>query len=821
VTRRPPHVPASDPAGGEPLPPAWGWKRPFGGRAATVTAAPEYQATTVQACGLFPFVAGTGSPLAGTPIGRNQLDGEVVCLDPLAWLRAGLVTNPGMFLLGQPGTGKALDLATPVPTPSGWTTIGRITPGDLVLDQDGRPVPVMAVSEVMAGRPCLQVSFADGTWITADEDHQWVTSLAAEPALSAAGARGAAAAPGPAAVRTTGQIRDTISAGHLIAAARPLDRPDASLIIPPYLLGAWLAGPPGTGVPPVPPGGHAGDWADYRGAAGAGVLRAQLGILGLLGARAVPSAYLRGSAAQRRALLAGLLDAAGTVPRPGLACWAAPARHLARGAAELARTLGHTATLRPGPAGGWEVTIRAAGPLFRHPARRAACGTPSKLMPAFHHVTSVTPVPSRPVRCIQVASAAGLFLAGDAMVPTHNSTLVKRLAVGAAARGDTVLVLGDPRPDYAMLAEHLGGQVIRVGRGMDRINPLDAGPLGSILPQLPPAEAARVRAEARARRLSLLMGLCTLVRGQPLGNDEEVILGAAIDLLDARHRGTPVIPDVLRVIDEGPDALRAAARAEDPQKYQQRAASLTFTLDLLLTGTLAGAFDGPTTTPIDIDAPMVTVDLSRVTAAGDKLLTAAMLCTWSYGFGTADAYGLLAESGIPARHSSMVVLDELWRALRGAPGLVEYADALTRLNRAKGMASIMITHSLADLDALPTEEDRAKARGFIERSAITVYAALPPRELARVSQITPLTGPEQDLVASWSAPDSWQPGARHPGRGKYLVKTGGRLGIPVEMSLVQPEIALYDTDQAIRPAASFARSEAPGARRIDIADGAR
>jgi len=42
------------------------------------------------------------------------------------------------------------------------------------------------------------------------------------------------------------------------------------------------------------------------------------------------------------------------------------------------------------------------------------------------------------------------------------------------------------------------------------------------------------------------------------------------------------------------------------------------------------------------------------------------------------------------------------------------------------MSSVMITHSLADLDALATEEDRAKARGFIERSAITVMGGLPP-----------------------------------------------------------------------------------------------
>ena len=72
-----------------------------------VTAAPEYQATTTQVCGLFPYVAGSGTPAVGTPVGRHQLFGEVVCLDPLAWLRAGLVVNPGEFILGQPGTGKS------------------------------------------------------------------------------------------------------------------------------------------------------------------------------------------------------------------------------------------------------------------------------------------------------------------------------------------------------------------------------------------------------------------------------------------------------------------------------------------------------------------------------------------------------------------------------------------------------------------------------------------------------------------------------------------------------------------------------------------
>ena len=483
-------TPAERPDGGEPLAPAWGWKRPGGGRAAHVDPGAWFAATSVQACGLSPFTVGAGAPQAGTPLGRHQLDGEVVCLDPLEWMRAGLITNPGMFVLGEPGTGK--------------------------------------------------------------------------------------------------------------------------------------------------------------------------------------------------------------------------------------------------------------------------------------------------------------------------SALVKRLAAGAVARGDTVLVLGDPRPDFVPLTEYVGGQVIRVGRGADRLNPLDAGPLGSILQHLPAAEAAQVRAEVRARRLSLLLALCALVRGQPLGNAEEVILGAAIDLLDQRLNCTPIIPDVLRVIDEGPEALRAAARAGDPARYQAQVAALTFTLDLLLTGTLAGAFDQATTTPIDLAAPMVCVDISRTRGAGDKLLTAAMLCTWATGFAVADAAATLLAAGMLGRRSFMAVLDEMWQALRGAPGLVEYADALTRLNRAKAMSSIMISHSLADMEALPTEEDRAKARGFIERAAITVYAALPPKELDRVNQVTPLTGPERELIGSWSAPDSWLAGSRHPGRGRYLIKTGGRLGIPVETNLVGAEVALYDTDQAIRAGAGAA-----------------
>ncbi|MFI6575556.1 hypothetical protein ACIBFB_07125 [Nocardiopsis sp. NPDC050513] len=392
----------------------------------------------------------------------------------------------------------------------------------------------------------------------------------------------------------------------------------------------------------------------------------------------------------------------------------------------------------------------------------------------------------------------GCFVLGQP--GTGKSTFVKRLVTGAVSFGSQAIILGDTKPDYTDLIQHLGGQVIRIGRGLDRINPLDAGPLGSVMGRLSEVEREKLRWEVRSRRISLLMALCTLVREDRISNSEEVVLGAAVDLLDERLSGRqPTVVDVLNVVEEGPASLRSFARADDRDQYDKRVDDLVFTLRLLCTGSLAGVFDAETTRPLDMEAPGISVDISRVGAAGDKLLTAAMLCTWSYGFGMVDAASVLSQLGLIRRRSYIGVMDELWRALRGAPGLVEFADSLTRLNRSKGMASIMVTHSLNDLEALATEEDRAKARGFVDRSAITVLAGLPPRELAAVNRITPMTGPEQGLVASWSSPDSWQPGARHPGRGKYLIKTGAeRLGIPVQMTLTSDELRLYDTDQAIR-----------------------
>ncbi|WP_174523792.1 replicative DNA helicase [Mycolicibacterium novocastrense] len=111
-------------------------------------------------------IASQGGIARGVPTGFVELD-EVT---------NGLHPGQMIIIAARPGVGKALALDTPLPTPTGWTTMGDVAVGDWLLGADGEPTRVVAATEVMLGRPCYEVEFADGTTIVADAFHQWPTS---------------------------------------------------------------------------------------------------------------------------------------------------------------------------------------------------------------------------------------------------------------------------------------------------------------------------------------------------------------------------------------------------------------------------------------------------------------------------------------------------------------------------------------------------------------------------------------------------------------------------------------------------------------------
>ncbi|WP_330251635.1 replicative DNA helicase [Nocardia sp. NBC_00565] len=143
-------------------------------------------------------IASRGGISLGVPTGFTELDE----------LTNGLHPGQMIIVAARPGVGKALALDTPLPTPTGWTTMGEVQIGDELLDAQGRPTRVLATTDVLTERPCYEVEFSDGTVIVADEQHQWLTM---------AGSTGARAA----AVRTTGEIVHSVrraddSPNHLV-----------------------------------------------------------------------------------------------------------------------------------------------------------------------------------------------------------------------------------------------------------------------------------------------------------------------------------------------------------------------------------------------------------------------------------------------------------------------------------------------------------------------------------------------------------------------------------------------------------------------------
>jgi replicative DNA helicase len=114
-------------------------------------------------------IGSRGGVLTGVPTGFSDLDA----------LTNGLHPGQMIVIAARPAVGKALALDTPLPTPTGWTTMGEVRVGDQLIGADGRPTQVVAATEVMHGRPCHEVEFDDSTVIVADAEHQWRTTTRA------------------------------------------------------------------------------------------------------------------------------------------------------------------------------------------------------------------------------------------------------------------------------------------------------------------------------------------------------------------------------------------------------------------------------------------------------------------------------------------------------------------------------------------------------------------------------------------------------------------------------------------------------------------
>lgn len=396
---------------------------------------------------------------------------------------SGIAPGELCFLAGEPGIGKALALDTPIATRGGWTTMGAIGVGETVFDWNGARCRVVAVSAVQLDRECFRVVFDDGQSVIADAEHLWVTTDRKE---RKAGERYGRA-------RTTVEIAGSLlrvdgGFNHRIENPAALELPDWPVTVDPWVLGFWLGdGDTARGRVTV------GD-EDCEEVAGlmksAGyyvVLQArvegraqafspvglgdQLVTLGLLGDKRIPREYQRASAAQRGALLAGLVDSDGSVRADGGVEISTMHQGLSSDVCELLASLGLKFSCRrsratlDGRFAGWRyrITFMPFGPVAR--LSRKQRGRPTRDLHSGRFIRAVVRVPSVPVRCIKVDSVSHTFLAGAAMIPTHNTALGWAAGLGFAGRQMArVLEPGEQRIGtmFASLEMNLHGSTQRI-----------------------------------------------------------------------------------------------------------------------------------------------------------------------------------------------------------------------------------------------------------------------------------------------------------------------------------------------------------------------
>lgn len=161
--------------------------------------------------------------------------------------------TPNVVWCMSRSAGKALDLDTRIPTPTGDKTMKDIHVGDYVFDENGYPTMVTYESPIYTNHQCYKVTFDDGENIIADADHNWYvyTNLETNDANHHADW----------VVRTTKEMYERSSYGctektetavapryeYKVSQSGVLHyETQNNLRIPPYILGLWLSG--GTGA---------------------------------------------------------------------------------------------------------------------------------------------------------------------------------------------------------------------------------------------------------------------------------------------------------------------------------------------------------------------------------------------------------------------------------------------------------------------------------------------------------------------------------------------------------------------------------------------
>jgi hypothetical protein len=350
-------------------------------------------------------------------------------------------------------TGKALALDTPIPTPTGWTTMEDVKIGDNILSPSGNNVSVTMKTETMYNHNCYKLYFDNGEEIIADADHLWEV----DSSYWRTGKK----------VIKSQEIYDRYKSkaqnkrgkgvqGPLyIEKSKPINFIKNLLDIDPYLLGVWLGDGYSSDGRII---AHKDDYTFYKKRIDVEYERedgncirfkvkdfiSKLKSYNLLKNKHIPQNYLRSSYEDRLELLRGLMDTDGSVTKNTRSFEFYQKNYdLILQVVELLSTLGIKSNIRHRKIKGnyyHTISFTTEEQVFnlQRKLNNVDSQRSTRIQESRHYIHKIEKVDSVPVACIRVDSEDHLFLCGKTFIPTHNSTTVVSYLLHYAVFNDNV-----------------------------------------------------------------------------------------------------------------------------------------------------------------------------------------------------------------------------------------------------------------------------------------------------------------------------------------------------------------------------------------------
>jgi type IV secretory pathway VirB4 component len=311
----------------------------------------------------------------------------------------------------------------------------------------------------------------------------------------------------------------------------------------------------------------------------------------------------------------------------------------------------------------------------------------------------------------------------------------------------------DPKGEYGDLAAAWGVRPVGLRPGGSiRLNPLDAGP------EHVDGVTDGVGSTAR-RQIELLTSLASACLGRSLLPRERAALGIAL-VAATEQAPVPTVPLVVEAL-LAPTAASAASLRTDLRDLLEDGRDVALELRRLVHGDLCGMFDGPTSSGLDLSAPLVVLDLSALYQS--TALGVLMACATAW----LQAHLARTASSAGGGRQTIVVIDEAW-ALMSNLGVARWLQSSWKLSRAFGVSNVAVLHRVSDLHSVGASDSEqvALAQGLLADSETRVIYAQSPGELSVASDLLSLSTTEAELlpqlrrgVALWKV-----------GQGSFLVQ---------------------------------------------------